>query len=77
MSGEEAAYPPATARNPADGIALTGATARAALSPDVKPDQEHLCDRPAPHKTNQGVPQPQDWAGHGLEADDVGAEEMA
>lgn len=29
------------------------------------------------HKAHQGVPQPQDRSGHGLQADDVGAEKMA
>jgi hypothetical protein len=36
-----------------------------------------LRHRPAPHKTQQWVPQPQDRAGHGLQTDEVGAEERA
>ena len=41
------------------------------------PIEEHLCHRAAPHETHQGLPQPQDRPGQGLQADDVGAEEMA
>jgi len=36
-----------------------------------------LRDGPASHETHEGMPQPEDRAGHGLQADDVGAEEMA
>ena len=39
--------------------------------------RKHLRHRPAPHQALQGLPEPQDRAGHGLQADDIGAEEMA
>jgi len=45
--------------------------------PDIKPDREHVRDGQAPDETHQGLPQPQDRTGHGLQADDVGAKEMA
>ena len=45
--------------------------------PDVKSDRKHLHRRLASHKTYQGVPQPQDWTGYGLQADDVRLKEMA
>lgn len=45
--------------------------------PHVEPDRKHLRHRAAPHETHQGLPQPQDRPRHGVQADDVGAEEMA
>jgi|GEM_PF-2282303 len=41
------------------------------------PIESILRHGPAPHETHQRMPQPQDRAGHGLQADDVSAEEMA
>lgn len=39
--------------------------------------RKHIRHRPSSNQTHQGMPQPQDRSGHGLQADDVGAEEMA
>jgi hypothetical protein len=39
-------------------------------------NRKHIRRRPAPSQADQGVPEPQDRPGHGLQTDDVGAEEM-
>lgn len=43
--------------------------------PYLQPDRKHLCHRM--HRQGQGLPEPQDRPRHGLQADDVGAGEMA
>lgn len=54
---------------------LPGGTLEA--HPDVQPDRKHLCHRAPPNQTHQGMPQSQDRPGHGIQADDVSAQEMA
>ena len=44
---------------------------------DLEPDREHLRHRPSPHPQDQGLLEPKNPAGHGLQADDVGAGKMA
>ena len=62
-------------RRAADLLRLPGRALEA--YPDVKSDRKHVRHRAASHQANQGVPQPQNRPRHGVQADDVGAEEMA
>ena len=39
--------------------------------------REYLCHGQKPHPKNQGVPEPQNRIGHGLQADDVSKEKIA
>ena len=57
-----------------DLLRLPGGTLEA--YPEVKSDPKHFRHCPALFETHQGVPQLQDRAGHGVQVDDVGAEEI-